>query len=111
MLSMQESEAEFEGLDEYNAFLFKVQGDGRNYIANLRTDNWITGGQSHDVWQAALFTECVILSLPTNLLGGDKGDDWEDAGLRQKLHWKKLTYALQRLEHLTHKARHHEGGL
>lgn len=53
----QESEADFLGLDEYNAFVFKVHGDGRNYIANLRTDNWITGGQSHDVWQAALLTK------------------------------------------------------
>ena len=54
---LQESEDDFLDLDEYNAFVFRLRGDGRNYIANLRTDNWITGGQSHDVWQAALFTE------------------------------------------------------
>ena len=35
------------------------RGDGRIYIANLRTDNWLTGGNSDDVWQAPLFTRCV----------------------------------------------------
>ena len=35
--------------------MFRVLSDGRKYIANIRTDNWITGGQSHDVWQAFLF--------------------------------------------------------
>lgn len=56
-MNLQESEADFLGLDEYNAFIFNLHGDGRSYIANLRTDNWITGGQSHDVWQAALLTK------------------------------------------------------
>ena len=46
---------EYMGLDEYDALVFRVMGDGRKYIANIRTDNWIVGGQSHDVWQAFLF--------------------------------------------------------
>lgn len=59
---LQDSEGDFHSLDEYNAFIYRVHGDGRKYIANLRTDNWITGGQSHDVWQAALVTECAVIS-------------------------------------------------
>lgn len=73
---MQESEGDFDGLDEYNALVFRVFGDGRKYIANIRTDNWITGGTSHDVWQAFLFARCCseILSCklysPTHLMSG-----------------------------------------
>ena len=42
-------------IDEYDHVVFRVQGDGRKYIANLRTENWLVGGRSHDVWQAFLF--------------------------------------------------------
>ena len=49
---LQEEEAVFHGLDEYDALVFRIFGDGRNYIANIRTDNWIIGGKSDDVWQA-----------------------------------------------------------
>ena len=42
-------------LDEYDHMVFRVHGDGRKYIANLRTENWLVGGRSHDVWQAFLF--------------------------------------------------------
>lgn len=54
-INSKESEADFDGLDEYDSLVFRVLGDGRKYIANIRTDNWITGGTSHDVWQAFLF--------------------------------------------------------
>ncbi|DBA75841.1 hypothetical protein WJX77_010736 [Trebouxia sp. C0004] len=42
-------------IDEYDHVVFRVKGDGRKYIANLRTENWLVGGRSHDVWQAFLF--------------------------------------------------------
>ena len=34
---------------------FRVLGDGRKYIANFRTENWVVGSRNHDVWQAFLF--------------------------------------------------------
>ena len=37
---------------------FRVFGDGRKYIANFRTENWIVGSRNHDVWQAFLFARC-----------------------------------------------------
>ena len=42
-------------LDGFDALVFRIRTDGRKYIANLRTDNWIVGGKSHDLWQAFLF--------------------------------------------------------
>ena len=46
-------------IDEYDHVVFRVHGDGRKYIANLRTENWLVGGRSHDVWQAFLFARSV----------------------------------------------------
>lgn len=59
MQCQDEESVAFEGLDEYDALVFRVLGDGRKYIANIRTDNWITGGESHDVWQALLYARFV----------------------------------------------------
>lgn len=43
-------------VEGYDALAFCVRGDGRKYIANLRTANWIVGeDNSHDVWQAFVF--------------------------------------------------------
>jgi len=50
-------------IDEYDHVVFRVQGDGRKYIANLRTENWLVGGRSHDVWQAFLFARWAMLHL------------------------------------------------
>lgn len=52
--SMQETGEQLD-IDEYDHMVFRVHGDGRKYIANLRTENWLVGGRSHDVWQAFLF--------------------------------------------------------
>ena len=60
---MQDEEAQFEGLDEYDALVFRIFGDGRKYIANIRTDNWIIGTKSDDVWQAFVFARCVLFCL------------------------------------------------
>ena len=46
-------------IEEYDHVVFRVHGDGRKYIANLRTENWLVGGPSHDVWQAFLFARYV----------------------------------------------------
>lgn len=51
---MQETGEQLD-IDEYDHMVFRVHGDGRKYIANLRTENWLVGGRSHDVWQAFLF--------------------------------------------------------
>lgn len=51
---LQETEGQLD-IDEYDHVVFRVHGDGRKYIANLRTENWLVGGRSHDVWQAFLF--------------------------------------------------------
>ena len=52
---MSQENGEQLDIDEYDHVVFRVQGDGRKYIANLRTENWLVGGRSHDVWQAFLF--------------------------------------------------------
>lgn len=43
-------------LDGYHSLLFRVKGDGRAYLANLRTENFLLGEDSDDVWQALLPT-------------------------------------------------------
>lgn len=43
-------------LDQYDTMVLRVLGDGRRYIASIRTENWIIGeASSHDVYQAFLF--------------------------------------------------------
>jgi NADH dehydrogenase [ubiquinone] 1 alpha subcomplex assembly factor 1 len=45
-----------------------AQGDGRKYIATLRTETWVSlPGAAHDLWQAFLFApagEWVEVRLP-----------------------------------------------
>lgn len=53
-MSLQETGEQLD-IDEYDHLVFRVHGDGRKYIANMRTENWLVGGPSHDVWQAVLF--------------------------------------------------------
>ena len=48
-------------LDDYDTLAFRVRGDGRKYIASLRTENWMVDAQSQDVWQAFLFARCPKL--------------------------------------------------
>ena len=74
-------------LDTYDALEFRVRGDGRKYIATLRTDSWsvvpvraprpprirypltvncLQGG-AHDLWQSFLFAppgEWAVVRLP-----------------------------------------------
>jgi Complex I intermediate-associated protein 30 (CIA30) len=45
-------------LDDYDTLAFRVRGDGRKYIASLRTENWMVDAKSQDVWQAFLFARC-----------------------------------------------------
>jgi len=40
-------------LDAFEALSYRVRGCGRTYVASVRTDNWMTGDTSEDVWQAA----------------------------------------------------------
>jgi len=47
---------DYTDLDGFQRLVYRVNGDGRIYIANLRTDNWLLGQASDDVWQAALPT-------------------------------------------------------
>jgi NADH dehydrogenase [ubiquinone] 1 alpha subcomplex assembly factor 1 len=39
--------------DAFDALSYRVRGDGRAYIASLRTENWLTDDTSRDVWQCA----------------------------------------------------------
>ena len=57
-LCAQEVEGRYLDTDGFEALAFRIKGDGRKYIASLRTDNWIVGSNSHDVWQAFLFARC-----------------------------------------------------
>ena len=54
-------------LSDFDALAFRVRGDGRTYLANIRTQNWLVGGQGHDVWQAFLFARCAT---PSGAQGG-----------------------------------------
>ena len=58
-------------IDEYDHVVFRVHGDGRKYIANLRTENWLVGGRSHDVWQAFLFARSAGIKERGNLPNAD----------------------------------------
>ena len=42
-------------MDCFDALVIRAKGDGRKYLATLRTDNWMTGEASKDLWQAFLF--------------------------------------------------------
>mmetsp|Transcript_11316 Transcript_11316/g.19322 ORF Transcript_11316/g.19322 Transcript_11316/m.19322 type:complete len:230 (+) Transcript_11316:87-776(+) len=43
-------------LEPYNVLGFKVKGDGRPYLASIRTDNWSAPpGAPPDLWQAFVF--------------------------------------------------------
>ncbi|CAL8471552.1 g11094 [Coccomyxa elongata] len=70
----QEMEGQYMDVEGYDALAFCVRGDGRKYIANLRTANWIVGeDNSYDVWQAFLFArkgawQEVVLPLDRFLL-------------------------------------------
>ncbi len=50
-------------MDGYDALSFRLNGDGRKYIASLRVDDWIVGETSHDVWQAFLFARAHSQSV------------------------------------------------
>eukprot|EP00951_Prasinocladus_malaysianus_P039560 scaffold444737_cov47-Prasinocladus_malaysianus.AAC.2 len=47
---------DYTDLEGFESLTYRVRGDGRKYIANLRTDNWLLGEQSDDAWQAFLHT-------------------------------------------------------
>ncbi|KAL4448351.1 hypothetical protein ABPG75_005570 [Micractinium tetrahymenae] len=42
-------------LEDFDSLVFRVRGDGRQYIASIRCENWLVDQRSHDVWQAFLF--------------------------------------------------------
>ncbi len=48
-------------LSDHDSLVFRVRGDGRKYIANIRTENWIVSGKSADIWQAFLFARWVVI--------------------------------------------------
>lgn len=48
-------ETQYIDLDDFHSLVFKIKGDGRQYLANIRTDNWVVGDTVDDVWQAFLF--------------------------------------------------------
>ncbi|GAQ81256.1 hypothetical protein KFL_000750240 [Klebsormidium nitens] len=44
-------------LEAFDTLAFRLRGDGRSYISNLRTDNWVVPyARDHNVWQAFLAT-------------------------------------------------------
>lgn len=54
----------------------RAKGDGNRYLTTVRTDNWMTGEASHDLWQAFLFA---------------RKDEWSDVHIPFKrflLTWK-----------------------
>lgn len=48
-------EAPWPDLPSLAALCCRVRGDGRQYIASVRCENWLVDERSHDVWQAFLF--------------------------------------------------------
>ncbi|KAK9834154.1 hypothetical protein WJX81_003453 [Elliptochloris bilobata] len=52
---MHSLEGDYLDLEERDVLVLRVRGDGRKYLVSLRTDNWVAGVTSHDVWQAFLF--------------------------------------------------------
>lgn len=55
-------------LESYNALRYTIRvhknSVHRTFLANLRSDNWVTGGQNEDVWQVVLHD-------------GQKDGDWD----------------------------------
>eukprot|EP00898_Chlorokybus_atmophyticus_P000507 jgi/Chlat1/1457/Chrsp12S02009 len=42
-------------LEDFDTLCMRVKGDGRIYLANIRTDNWVTPpGEPLDIWQAPI---------------------------------------------------------
>eukprot|EP00884_Botryococcus_braunii_P023156 jgi/Botrbrau1/9524/Bobra.0211s0015.1 len=42
-------------IGESNMLSFRMKSDGRKYLVTLRTENWLVGSASQDVWHAFLF--------------------------------------------------------
>ena len=42
-------------LEDFDNLVLRVKGDGRRYLASMRTDDWIAGERDDDVWQAFIF--------------------------------------------------------
>mmetsp|Transcript_13758 Transcript_13758/g.26394 ORF Transcript_13758/g.26394 Transcript_13758/m.26394 type:complete len:229 (-) Transcript_13758:531-1217(-) len=67
--SMWEEEP-FIDLEPYNVLGFRIKGDGRPYLASIRTDNWAAPpGSPPDLWQAFLFApagEWATVEIPIN---------------------------------------------
>lgn len=52
----QENQGELIDLENCDTLVFRVLGDGRKYLASLRTENWVIGDAgSKDIYQAFLF--------------------------------------------------------
>ena len=81
-------EREYLDIDTYDHLVFRVKGDGRKYIASLRTDNWIIGGRSHDVWQAFLFARwaCCCPRWPKRVLFASSPAERDRAMLNCTVH-------------------------
>lgn len=60
-------------LESYQSLVFKVRGDGRTYLANLRTDNWVIGENGEDIWQAVLTMDGCVFAFVLVLEGGGGG--------------------------------------
>ncbi|KAL4518110.1 hypothetical protein Ndes2526B_g01456 [Nannochloris sp. 'desiccata'] len=68
-ISVRAPQGEYLDLDDFHSLVFRVKGDGRKYLANIRTDNWIVGESTDDVWQAFLFAragEWSEVEIPLN---------------------------------------------
>ena len=57
-MSVRAPDGDYIDLDDFHSLVFRVKGDGRKYLANIRTDNWVVGESTEDVWQAFLFARC-----------------------------------------------------
>ena len=50
---------EYIDLDAFTALRYRVRSDGRKYVVNVRTENYVTGGKE-DLWQAFLFSPANV---------------------------------------------------
>ena len=46
-------------LEDFDNLVLRVKGDGRKYIASMRTEDWIMSERDDDVWQAFIFARCT----------------------------------------------------